>query len=195
MIVLISVATQAQDEILFLNGKIIKGTLLEKTNYEFTFKTEKDKEHVLDKYRIFSYTQNNKENIVYEYDTLSGNFLTVEDMKLFVYGERDAQYSFKPVFTNCVGLGIGATAGYFMHKESSFILIATPLVYTVTTLLFPTKVHKRRLQDHQYIKNDEYLRGHERIARSKRTQSALKSSVVGMGVGFIISLIANKSSN
>ena len=74
MLLILSVITQAQDEILFLNGKTIKGTLIEKTNYEFTFKTEKDKQYVLDKYRIFSYTQNNKETIVYEYDTLSGNF-------------------------------------------------------------------------------------------------------------------------
>ena len=31
----------AQDEMLFLNGKIIKGELIRKTNFEFTFKTGK----------------------------------------------------------------------------------------------------------------------------------------------------------
>ena len=191
MLLILSVITQAQDEILFLNGKTIKGTLIEKTNYEFTLKTEKDKQYVLDKYRIFSYTQNNKETIVYEYDTLSGNFLKVEDMKLFVYGERDAHISYQPTFSNIVGVGVGGVAGYFMHKESSFFFITTPLVYTVGTLLFPTKVKKKRLQDHQYLKEDEYLRGHERIARSKRTQNALKSSIIGMGIGFVVSLIAN----
>jgi len=195
MVVLFSVVVSAQDEILFLNGKTIRGTLLEKTNYEFTFKTEKEKQYVLDKYRIFSYTQNDKENIVYEYDTLSGNFLTIKDMRLFVYGERDAYASYKPVFSNSVGFGMGAVAGYFMHKESSFLFIATPLLYTVGTLIFPTKVNKRRLQDHQYFKEDEYLRGHERVARSRRTQEALKSSVVGMGVGFLASWIVNHSPN
>lgn len=191
MLLILSVVTHAQDEILFLNGKIFKGALIEKTNYEFTFKTEKDKQYVLDKYRIFSYTQNNKETIVYEYDTLSGNFLKVEDMKLFVYGERDAHLTYKPVFSNITGLGVGGAAGYFMHKENSFFFIATPLIYTIGTLIFPTKVKKNRLQDHQYIKEDEYLRGHERVARSKRTQGALKSSIIGMGIGFVVSLIAN----
>lgn len=195
LILLLSVSVHAQDELLFLNGKIFKGKLIEKTNYEFTFKTEKDKQFVIDKYRIFSYTQNNKKTIVYEYDTLAGNFLKVEDMKLFVYGEHDAQYTFKPLFSNTLGLGIGGVAGYFMKKDEAFLYITTPLIYTVGTLLFPTKVHQKRLKSVEYLKEDEYLRGYERIARSKRTQGALKSSIIGMGAGFLIGFIVNKSSN
>ncbi len=182
----------AQDKILFLNGKILEGSLLDKTTYEFTFKNTKGKEFNIDKYRVFSYVTNNKETLVYEYDTLIGNFLKVKDMKLFVYGERDAHLTYKPVITNTLGLAVGGTAGYFMHKDDAFIYITAPLIYTVTTLIFPTKVHQRKLQNLQYIKENEYLRGHERIARSKRTQGALKTSLVGMGVGFLVSFIANK---
>lgn len=182
----------AQDEMLFLNGKIIKGEIVEKTNFEFTFTTEKGKQFVLDKYRIFSYTQKGKETIVYEYDTLSGNFLKVEDMTLFVYGERDAQYTYKPVFSNSLGFAFGVASGYAMHNQSSFFFIGAPLAYTVGTLIFPTKVQKKRLTDDQYLKEDEYLRGYERVARSKRTQGSLKTGILGMGVGFLISFIANK---
>jgi len=187
----IGTIAQTPDEILFLNGKVIKGSLLEKTKYEFTFKTEKQKEFVIDKFRVFSYTQNNKETIVYEYDTLEGNFLKVDTMKFFVYGERDAQYTYKPVISNTIGLVVGGTAGYFMHKDDAFIYITAPLVYTVGTLIFPTKVHQNKLKYIKYIKEDEYLRGYERIARSKRTQGALKSSIVGVGAGFLISLLVN----
>ncbi len=191
---LISTDAICQDKILFLNGKEMGGKLLDKTKYEFTFKNEKNKEFIIDKYRVFSYTQDNKEQTVYEFDTLSGNFLKVEDMKMFVYGERDAYKSFKPTFTNGLGLAIGGAAGYMMHKDKGFLYVTIPLGFTITSLLFPTKVNQKRLTDTQYLKEDEYLRGYERIARSKRTQGALKSSFIGLGVGFLISLVVNGSS-
>ena len=189
----LAINVNGQDEILFLNGKTLKGTLIEKTNYEFTFKDKKERQFMIDKYRVFSYTQNNKESVVYEFDTLSGNFLKVEDMKMFVYGERDAYKTFKPRVSNVLGLAIGAAGGYLMHKDESFIYVATPLIYTPITLLFPTKVKQKKLTEVKYLKEDEYLRGYERVARSKRTQGALKSSLIGMGVGFLISVIVNSN--
>lgn len=184
-------ANGQNDEILFLNGKTMKGSLLDKTKYEFTFKDEKDKEFIIDKYRVFSFTQNQQETIVYEYDTLSGNFLKVEDMKLFVFGERDAYTSFKPRIANIAALGIGAASGFMMQRDQSFVYIPIPLVYTAITLVFPTKVNQKLLTDTKYIKEDEYLRGYERIARSKRTQSVLRNSVIGMAAGFLVGLIVN----
>lgn len=180
-----------QDEILFLNGKTLKGEILGKTNYEFTFKDESKKEFVIDKYRVFSLKEDGKENIVYEYDTLSGNFLKVEDMKMFVYGERDAYYSYKPHFANWTALTVGGIAGGLMQRDQSFVYIPIPLVYTAVTLLFPTKVNQKRLKDTRYIKEDEYLRGYERISRSKRTQSVLRNSVIGMIGGYLIGLAVN----
>ncbi|MBL4668460.1 MAG: hypothetical protein JKY30_04280 [Flavobacteriales bacterium] len=190
---LIAFNASGQDKILFLNGKTLEGNLLEKTNYEFTFKNKKEKQFIIDKYRVFSYTQNNKESIVYEFDTLSGNFLKVQNMKMFVYGERDAHQTFKPLATNILGFAFGSTAGYLMQKEENFIYIVSPLLITSVTLLFPTKVKQKRLTNTQYLKEDEYLRGYERIARSKRTQGILKSSIAGMGVGFLIGLLVNGS--
>jgi len=187
-----SCSLMAQDKLLFLNGKEIKGKLIAKTNYEFTFKTNKNKQFVIDKYRIFSYTQNNKEKIVYEFDTLSGNFLKVKDMQYFVYGERDAQQTFGTKFVTLTGFAFGFTTGYLMYRDQSFLYIAAPLIFTVITLPFGTRVRQHKLTDTTYIKEDEYLRGYNRVAKGKRTQNALKSSLVGMGVGFLISLIINK---
>lgn len=183
----------SQDEILFLNGKILKGKVLDKTKYEFTFKDDSNKEFVIDKYRVFSVTQNNKEDIVYEYDTLSGNFLKVKDMQMFVYGERDAHYSYKPHTANYLALAVGAATGFMMQRDQSFVYIPAPLVYTTITLLFPTKVNQKRLKDTKYLKEDEYLRGYERIARSKRTQGVLRNSVIGMAAGFLIGLAVNSN--
>ena len=184
---------KAQDKLLFLNGKELEGSIIEKTNYEFTFKDKSDKQFVIDKYRVFSFTKNSTETIVYEFDTLSGNFLKVKDMKMFVYGERDAHKTFKPIITNAVGFAVGGTAGYFMHKDDAFLYVTVPFIYTISTLAFPTKVKQRKLTDKRFLNEDEYLRGYERIARSKRTQGALKTSLVGMGVGFLVSFLVNNS--
>jgi hypothetical protein len=189
---LFSFNVNGQDKILFLNGKTMEGSLLEKTNYEFTFKDKTDKQFIIDKYRVFSYFDGNKESIVYEFDTLSGNFLKVEDMKMFVYGERDAHQTFKPRATNIGGLIFGGAVGFMMQNDQSFLYIPAPLFYTAFTLLFPTKVNQKNLKDTKYLNEDEYLRGYERVARSKRTRGALKTSFVGMAAGFLIGLAVNK---
>ena len=194
-ICLFSINANGQDKILFLNGKIMEGNLLDKTNYEFTFKDKKDQQFIIDKYRVFSYFQNDKESIVYEFDTLSGNFLKVEDMKMFVYGERDAYKTYKPYTSNTLGLVGGAVGGFLMGYNDDFIYIATPLIYSTLTLPFPTKVHQKKLKNTQYLKEDEYLRGHERVAKAKRTQGALKTSIIGMGAGFLIGFIAKGNKN
>ncbi len=185
----------AQDKLLFLNGKELNGKLVSTNNFETSFKTEKGKEYLIENFRVFSFTQNNQESLLYKYDTLEGNFLSEQDMRMFVFGERDAHQSYRSNFSNALGFLVGGAAGYFMHKDQAFIYVAAPLVYTSVTLFFPTSVKQKRLTDLQYLKEDEYLRGHERIARSKRTQNALKSSVLGMGAGFLISFLVNGNSN
>ena len=182
----------AQDKLLFLNGKILDGKILEQTDYEFSFQDKKNKQYNIDKYRVFSFTKNNSETIVYKYDTLAGNFLQVSDMTFYVYGERDAHLTYNSHFTSAVGLAAGGAMGYFMHKDQSFLYIATPFVYTALTLPFGTSIKKQdQIKNKDFLKEDEYLRGYDRVARSKRTTNALKSSFVGMAAGFIVSVIVN----
>jgi len=191
-ITFVSLNINAQDKLLFLNGKILEGKILEQTDYEFSFQDKKSNQYSIDKYRVFSFTKNETESIVYKYDTLAGNFLKVADMKLYVYGERDAHLTYNSHVVSALGLALGGATGYFMHKDQSFIYIATPLVYTVLTLPFGTNVKQQHtIQNKNFLKEDEYLRGYDRVARSKRTTSALKSSFVGMGVGFLISVLIN----
>lgn len=164
---------------------------MEFNKYQLTFKTFKDKEIIIENYRLFSINWNGLDTTIYKYDSLEGNFLSEKDMKLFVYGERDAHLTYSSTFSNILGMAVGGAAGYFMEKEQSFIYISTPLVYTLGTLVFPTRVKQKKIKDFQYIKEVEYLRGHERVARAKRTQNALKTTIIGMGIGFVASLVAN----
>lgn len=182
-----------QDKVLFLNGKEITGKILHENKYEYTIKTDHEETLSIDVYRLFSVTKNNKETIVYEYDTLIGNFLSVKDMQLFVYGERDAHKTYTSKFASYSSLLVGVAAGYYMHKEKEFIPVATPLITTTISLPFGTKVKKQNTLDKSYINEDEYLKGYNRIAKSKRTQNVLKSTIAGMAVGFLTSLIVNSN--
>lgn len=179
------------DSLLFLNGKTLEGKVLEFNKYQLTFKTLKDKEILIETYRLFSMNWNGLDTTIYKYDSLEGNFLSEREMKLFVFGERDAHKTYNSAFSNSVAFIAGGTAGYFMEKEQSFILVGTPLVYMLGTLIFPTRVKQKKLTDLQYIKKDEYLRGYDRVARAKRTQNALKTTIIGMGIGFVASLVVN----
>jgi len=188
----VSLNINAQDKLLFLNGKILEGKILAQTDYEFSFQDKKSNQYSIDKYRIFSFNKNEIESIVYKYDTLAGNFLKVIDMKLYVYGERDAHLTYNSRFVSALGLALGGATGYYMHKDQSFIYIATPFVYTVLTLPFGTSIKQQhKIKNKDFLKEDEYLRGYDRVARGKRTTNALKSSFVGMGIGFLISVIVN----
>ncbi len=192
-IVLLSLTANAQDQILFLNGKVLEGKIIEQTTDDFSFQDKKSKQFSIDKYRVFSFNKNDSETIIYKYDTLEGNFLKVDDMKLFVYGERDAYKTYNSKFASIAGLAVGGAAGYFMHKDQSFFYIVTPLIYTTLTLPFGTSIKKQdQIKNKDFLKENEYLRGYDRVARSKRTSNALKSSFAGMAAGFIISVIVNK---
>ena len=90
----------SQDKLLFLNGKELEGKILEFNKYQLTFQTLKNKEIAIENYRLFSFSKNNEDTILYRYDTLEGNFLSEKDMKMFVYGERDAHLTYSSKFSN-----------------------------------------------------------------------------------------------
>ena len=183
-----------KDTVLLQNGRELIGTFLHDEVYDIEFKhfTKKGFETLkLDKYRIFSLIDSTgKEKLYYKYDTTIGNFLPEKRMRMFVYGERDAVYGFKTPFTNTLGLTLGGASGYMMIKDNNFVFIVTPILYTVGNLFFATRVRKNSVRSLQYIKDNDYLAGYDRVARGKRINNALKYSLGGMVVGVLVGLVA-----
>ena len=89
---------------------------------------------------------------------------------------------------------MGGASGYFMHKDQNFLFVTTPLLYTVINIVPSVRVNKKHVTDVKYLEENEYLLGYERIAKGKKIQGALKSSIIGLGVGFAVSAIVNGSS-
>jgi hypothetical protein len=189
------IAYTQKDTVLLQNGRELVGKFINDEVYDIEFKhlTKKGFETLkIDKYRIFSLKDSSgQEKLYYQYDTTIGNYLPENRMRLYVYGERDAVYGFKTPFTNTTGLLVGGASGYFMIKDNNFVFIATPLLYTVGNLFFATRVKKKSVRNLQYIANDDYLTGYDRVARAKRVNNALKYSLGGMVLGIIAGLVTN----
>tara|TARA_Y100000589_G_scaffold331027_1_gene382749 strand:- start:71135 stop:71749 length:615 start_codon:yes stop_codon:yes gene_type:complete len=190
-----SVLFSQKDTVLLQNGRELIGHFIQDEVYDIEFKhfTKKGYETIkIDKYRIFSLIDSTgKEKLYYKYDTTIGNYLPEKRMRMYVYGERDAVYGFKTPFTNTTGLALGGASGYLMIKDKNFVFIATPLLYTVGNLFFSTRVRKNSVRHLQYIKDDDYLSGYDRVARGKRVNNALKYSLGGMVLGIVAGLVTN----
>lgn len=182
----------AQDKILLLTGKEISGKVLTETEYELKYEYLRKKElreQLIEKYRVFSYTRNGEEVVVYKQDSGMGNYLTEEDMKYFIYGERDADLGYKPTASVIGGVIVGGAAGAYMGYDGGIILIATPFVYTAFQLLPKIKVNTNKISNKGYLIKENYLYGYERVARSRKVQRSLLSSVIGFGLGFAVSSV------
>lgn len=202
----IAVQTFGQDKIQLMNGKVLRGKLGTEYDgyYDFDFYKNggKVKSMELTKYRMFSYTNSSgEETILYRQDTLMGNFFTPNEMKMFVYGERDAFNNFKSTgwFLTGLGLGFGAAIldtydfqgnGGFFAISPSIVPIAVPFVVTIGAGLFKTKVRKEYAADVNFLASEHYIEGFQKITKVKKLKNALFGSIIGVGSGLLLYSIA-----
>ena len=211
-----SFSQSEKDSILMLNGKVYQGTIigLEETLDDsiLKFKSISKKGHetteILSTYRIFSYTQNGTNNVLYHPDEFKGNFLSIEETKDVTIGSYDARQTFKPrfVFWSSYALGLGASIfdTYLSEKAASDSSLITPkepgffrndpsiAPFFVPAVLsvswsFPTfKLKDKQILHKEYKNNANYYRGYHRISKQKRILSSLMGSVLGIATGMTL---------
>jgi hypothetical protein len=195
----------AQDKILMTSGKVLRGKILTEQEDYFTFnyfkKGGKIKELELSKYRIFSITTaDGKETIHYKPDSSMGNFYSVNEMKMYIFGQRDAFKSYQPLpmFLLSFTAGVGAVlldtyefnptathpAGFF-QRTPSMMPITIPLVFTIGTGLFAPKIRKEYASDVSFMASEHYIEGFRKIAKYKRLKNAFLGSAIGVATGFV----------
>lgn len=182
----------AQDHVLLLTGKEIKAKVLSETEFEIKvefMKKQELRQQLIEKYRVYSYTRQGKETIIYVQDSSMGNDLTEEEMRHFIYGERDAYNTYKPTVSVIGGVIIGGAAGAYMGYDGGIILVATPFVYSMAQLIPKVKINQKKIPDKSMLIKEDYLYGYERVARSRKVQRSLLSSVLSFGAGFAISAV------
>jgi hypothetical protein len=193
----------AQDKINLLNGGQLTGNITDTTSGNFTLKylkRKKEKMVTIENYRIFSYNFKDKpETVLYKQDSTIGNFFTVEEMNMYVLGERDAQKNYNPVglkITSCLlayGLTVADTykkdtttssffSGFF-NSQPGIISIVAPFALTALAGIPAVQIDIAKVSNRNYLNSQAYVDGFERIGRSKKVFGALKFSIVGSLAG------------
>ncbi len=170
------------DTILMLNGSRIVTSVVESnglvTRCIHPKKTKKT--FLIENDRIFSIKNATEEKVIYVYDSINGNDLTLEEMRYYIMGEQDAEKGYKPRGALIGGVLIGAASGI----TGSFLAPVPPFVYTALLAIPKIKIKKRTVSDPELLKQETYLMGYERVARKKRNLQSL----IGGGAGLVVGL-------
>ena len=201
-----------QDSIILLNGRVYRGTIISTSDNILTYKEigRKGNEFtgVMEYYRLFSFTQNGMEKVIYEQDELKDNFLTVEEARNATLGSYDARQTFKPrfVFWSSFALGYGASlydtyllqktidhpdylgdqkSKGFFKSDATFMPVLVPLVLSIGWSFPSFKIKEKQMIQMHLLNDESYYRGFHRIAKQKRILGALRGSLIGIGAGLV----------
>jgi hypothetical protein len=203
----------AQDKLLLLNGRIDKGKIVADKEATFDLKINKngDKEKIIpyDKYRIFSIIDvNGKESVLYKKDTIIGHFLSENQMRMSIYGQRDAHENFGSGrhFLGGFILGFAATifdtyqfglskkeiaagatpvpTGFFLRAPSIFPVLF-PLSIPLGANLLPSRIIKEDVSNIGYLNSEEYVEGFNKVKKFKKIKNSFLGSLAGMAIGLI----------
>lgn len=193
----------SQDKVLLLNGSIDRGKIIEETDDFLKLKIYKNggKEKIIsyDKYRIFS-TENiaGEEIIHYKMDSTIGNFYSENQMKMYIFGERDARNNFNNNHHFLLGGICGGVvsladtyrftgtdtepAGFFKISPTVVNFLA-PFAVTIVASVIKTKIQKHHVSDLSFLASEEYQTGFNKIRRSKKIKGAFFGSIMGVAAG------------
>ena len=194
-VLLLSFSAYSQDQILMLSGHVIEGNVTDHNRQRITYDIEKKsgvKNLEVETYRVFSFTKNGKETVLYQRDSTIGNYLSVDEMRHFIYGAQDAMDNYKGRWAFFSGLGVGGVGGYFLGGvQGSFAVVAVPLVYPIVTSIHKIHPHESHVSHPDMINEPSYRTGYHKNTKSRRFFQALKGSLLGTVAGVSAYYAAN----
>lgn len=190
-----AVFSQAEQDILLMTGKVIRGTVTGNDSvnlfYDFYKKNGKTKARTLEMERVFSViSDGGDERIIYYMDTAVGNYFTVDEMRYYIQGEQDAMQYYHANWTIAAGLPITSGLGYVL--SGTIFAFAVPFVYLVGSGMPKYKIDKNKISSAHLVSEPAYVLGYERTARNKRLFKALFTGLAGTAIGFTIGQTINQ---
>ena len=176
------------DTVILTTGKIYVGTVSNPDSSMVTItnaskKWSKIKRVHSDEVFCIQYASGKADTFYYQDEALM-NYLTVEEMAIFILGEQDAIKYYKAPISSLIGLSLGVTAGYFMYDQ--FWIAGVPLVYTIIAGTSQVKVKNVGFREAALLAHPAYQEGFIKIARSKKAFRAFASSLIGAALGVTI---------
>ena len=184
----------SQDEIKLLDGNSFKGkvTLINDTIIEYEVETStKIKFEAVDSKTVFSILYSNgKEEIIYKPDADKEGELSVDEMRFFINGLKQANTSYKTTGTIVSGAMLGAASVFLFPFSYLYPAVGAPLLYTGGHLLTFTKLKEKNIQlDPKLAENEKYVLGYKEGAKKKRVANAFKSSIGGVVLGIVTLIV------
>ena len=202
----------------FFSGDTIKFKYVEKDNIFISgFRqnkiTRKWKIRSYPKDQVLCYSDSKKVNYLYNYKPSKGRFFSLDEMKSYVNGKKDALYGYVPknkitksfLFGLLLGL-IDTSFEFYTRKNgwqisnsykgisrtnAGFISVAAPLAATFLVVKKPQNLMDRSLYGDENIQQEIYKSGYENIKNSKDTKAVAKGSLTGVSLTLLLSLILN----
>lgn len=174
---------QTKDTIFLMNGNFVAEKITDTLIGAVTIiNPEKPTEKLHYEYDdIYSVKYGNGTTKFYYYqDTLRNNYFTRDEMQYYIYGERDARKGFKArgslIGAGVVGLASGGLGLFFAP--------VFPYGYMALSGVTKVKIKHSTISNPNYIDQDAYILGYERVSRSKRRIQALIGGTIGLAAGY-----------
>lgn len=191
--------TKAQDKILLLNGKSFEGKFLSRSedlvNFNFIKKSGKIKPFSFENNRVYSFTKSGEEeSVLYKKDTSIYHFYSQYEMRMFIYGEKDAYERFKGtrpwVSGFVIGLGVSLYDTHLnneglLKRQPSIAQFIVPFVVPIVTGAIKPKMKAKYASDPTFLANEFYIEGFKKVRRFKRVKSSLIGTICGVATGMI----------
>lgn len=194
---IISDLTPIPDTVLLNDGRVLITHVTDTAGYSVELikpHSHRHKKIEIDKDNIFQITFGNsrKTVVLYFYDTLIGNDMTVEEARQFIAGEQDAQRGYHAFGTSAGAFAVGATSGVIL---GSFFALAPPFGYAGFMSYNYVKVRHKSVLKMENVHHDSYLFGYALVARRKRTMKAWLWGGIGVVVGSVVHFVIINNTN
>ena len=174
---------QNKDTILLMNGNYVVEKVIDTLIGAVTIvnpkKTTEKLHYEYDDIYCVKYASGYK-TYYYSEDTLRGNFFTRDEMQYYIYGERDARKGFK-ARGSLIGAGV---MGLASGGLGLFFAPVFPYGYMALSGIPKVRIRHSTISNPNYIEQDAYILGYERVSRTKRRMQALIGGTIGLAAGY-----------
>jgi hypothetical protein len=184
------------DTVYFMSGKNISMKVDSISNGKvYGFSNQKLKKVSFD--AVYGYSLNASMN--YVYPDRSIDFLSVPQMREFIYGKQIARKKYSVTAQVITGFTLGLLGSLydtyetqnnkFFHREPTYAQFVAPLGYTLTINLFRPKLTSKQTSNPSHLSNELIIEGYIGEARRRKflatSLSSLSGSIVGLAGYFI----------
>ena len=150
---------------------------------ERIFELGKESQRQVHRSDVFSIQfEGKEEQVLYALDEVLGDWMTLDEMRVYMAGEQDARNNYKAKWAFFSGIPVGAATA-FIAQGGLILTIGGPVLYTLAQLAPNIRIRENTITDPSHVYNEIYALGYERVARSQLVVQALKGSVIGMAAG------------